>query len=324
MAALTVPQTATGNNAQLGLNYIVASMIEMELADKLDAMTTGVASLMGDLAGSGSKVTRLRFAGGFGWDTRLQVMASETDTPAEASPTAGYTACTLGQYGLSVSESFMARITADAAARGVTGTEALRSGAVPSFLSTFRYNVCVTGATISTSVGSSAAKSSVDNYVAAIASFNTTAGAVDRGAPVFMAHLQQAQDIRDSARSEPAFQNAVAAFGDVQGVMGQVTPNFLGLKATMNATADVQTSGGAYQGFGISPGGIGYCVASTSPLDLGNATNVVYVDRYGLVIYDVLNESGQTVKKSQVIAFNGYALGDSSVFHQIRLLGQTS
>jgi len=324
VAALTVPQTAAGNNAQLGLNHIVGAEIEMELADKLDAMTTGIAGLVGDLAGSGTTVVRLRFAGGFGYDTRLQVMSGEGDSPPEVSPTAGYTDCTLGQYGLSASESFMSRITSDPASRAATGSEALRAGAVPTFISTFRHHVCLTGATISGSVGSSAAASTVDNYLSAIASFNTTSGALDRGAPVFMVHQQQAQDIRNSARSEPAFQNSVAEFGMVQGIMGQVTPNFLGLGATLAATNDVQTSGGAYQGFGISPGGIGYAVASTSPLDLGNAANVVYVDRFGLVIYDVLNDQGQTVKKSQIVAFNGYCLGDSSVYHQIRILGATS
>ena len=99
---------------------------------------------------------------------------------------------------------------------------------------------------------------------------------------------------------------------------GRIYDNFLGLGMTVVGTGDVQQSGGAYQGFAFQRGGIGYGAASTSPLALGPTVNPVYVDEYGLVVYDVLNGQNQQTNQVNAIAFMGFALGSTDVFFQRR------
>ena len=104
---------------------------------------------------------------------------------------------------------------------------------------------------------------------------------------------------------------------------GRIYDNFLGLGMTIVGTGDVQQSGGAYQGFAFQRGGIGYGCASTSPLNLAAAVNPVYVDEYGLVVYDVLNGQNQQTSQVNAIAFKGFALGSTDVFFQRRVLSTT-
>ena len=134
---------------------------------------------------------------------------------------------------------------------------------------------------------------------------------------------QQIEEAKASARSEPAFQGDLAGFTSVQGVAGRIYDNFLGLGMTVVGTGDVQQSGGAYQGFAFQRGGIGYGAASTSPLNLGPTVNPVYVDEYGLVVYDVLNGQNQQTNQVNAIAFMGFALGSTDVFFQRRVLSTT-
>lgn len=322
MATFPQPNTASAQNAQLGLNYINAARIRMELHEALDISGAGFAMLEGDLSNSGTTVTHLRRVGGLGGDTRMQSMPSETSTPVDATLTGGFDTCSLGQYGLKTGETFVGRITADEATRNATGIEAFKAGVAGTFASTFRYNVALTGSGITASVGSAAADTSVDDFLSAVASFNTTAGALNDGAPVAMLDLSQAQDVMDSARTDPAFQNSLADFARVGGIRGQVIENFLGLGVDVYATADVQQSGGAYQGFMVQRGAIGWVKASTSPLRLPNAMNAVYIDDFGVVVFDLMDGANQQVLKGVMIAYNGYCLGDSSVYHQTRILGK--
>ena len=323
MASLSTPITASAANAQLGFNHILSAEIQLELAERLDVMSLGVVPLVGDLAGSGTTTIRVRHVGGLGWDARLQQMASETDAPVMASPTAGYTSCSLGQYGLGMSDTFLGRITADAAARMAQGTDAFRNHAVDTFLATFRKQVCVTGATISGSVGSAATSLSVDTLIAFSTAYNTTDGADVMGRPTVMLDPTPVEEAKASARSEPAFQGDMDGFKSVQGASGRFYEDFLGLGFNVAATSDVSQSGGAYQGFGFQPGGIGFAKASTSPLDLGDRLNAVYVDEYGLVVYDVPSGVNQQVLQTNILAYIGWCLGDSDVYFSRRILSTT-
>jgi hypothetical protein len=323
MASLTQPLDSSSSTAQLGLSYIVAEEIRMELAEKLNVWQLGVVPLVGDFAGAGTTTIRVTHVGGIGWDAKMVSMPTETSAPTMANPTAGYSSVTLGRFGLGFSETFQNRIVSQPNVRAAMGGEAFRSQAANTWFATFREQVCVTGATISASVGSAATTLSVDNLIALATAFNTTDGAEDGGAPVVMLDPQQIEEAKASARSEPAFQGDLAGFTSVQGVAGRIYDNFLGLGMTVVGTGDIQQSGGAYQGFAFQRGGIGYGAASTSPLALGPTVNPVYVDEYGLVVYDVLNGQNQQTNQVNAIAFMGFALGSTDVFFQRRVLSTT-
>ncbi len=295
----------------------------MELAEKLNVYQLGVVPLVGDFAGAGTTTIRVTHVGGIGWDAKMVSMPTETSAPTMANPTAGYTSLTLGRFGLGLSESFQNRLVSQPNVRAAMGAEAFRAMAANTWFASFREQVCVTGATISASVGASGTTLSVDNLIALATAYNTTDGAEDGGPPVVMLHPQQIEEAKASARSEPAFQGDMSGFTSVQGVSGRVYENFLGLGMTVVGTGDVQTSGGAYQGFAFQRGGIGYGVSSTSPLQLDPGLNPVYVDEYGLVVYDVQNGLNQQTAQCNAIAFMGFALGSTDVFFQRRVISTT-
>ena len=323
MASLTQPLDSASSTAQLGLSHIVAEEIRMELAEKLNVYQLGVVPLVGDFAGAGTTTIRVTHVGGIGWDAKMVSMPTETSAPTMANPTAGYTSLTLGRFGLGLSESFQNRLVSQPNVRAAMGAEAFRAMAANTWFASFREQVCVTGATISASVGASGTTLSVDNLIALATAYNTTDGAEDGGPPVVMLHPQQIEEAKASARSEPAFQGDMSGFTSVQGVSGRVYENFLGLGMTVVGTGDVQTSGGAYQGFAFQRGGIGYGVSSTSPLQLDPGLNPVYVDEYGLVVFDVQNGLNQQTNQCNAIAFMGFALGSTDVFFQRRVLSTT-
>ncbi len=323
MASLTQPLDSASSTAQLGLSHIVAEEIRMELAEKLNVYQLGVVPLVGDFAGAGTTTIRVTHVGGIGWDAKMVSMPTETSAPTMANPTAGYTSLTLGRFGLGLSESFQNRLVSQPNVRAAMGAEAFRAMAANTWFASFREQVCVTGATISASVGASGTTLSVDNLIALATAYNTTDGAEDGGPPVVMLHPTQIEEAKASARSEPAFQGDMSGFTSVQGVSGRVYENFLGLGMTVVGTGDVQTSGGAYQGFAFQRGGIGYGVSSTSPLQLDPGLNPVYVDEYGLVVYDVQNGLNQQTNQCNAIAFMGFALGSTDVFFQRRVISTT-
>lgn len=323
MASLPQPVSAAARNAQLGQSFILAQQIQMELADALDVTALGVVPLVGDLAGSGSDVIRVRHVGGVGWNAPLQALAGETDTPPMASPTAGYSSLTIAQYGLASSETFFARITGDQASRDMQSTDAFRARAVDSFKRMFRQKVCEVGATFSSTVGSAATTLSVDNLIAMATAYNTTDGAENAGPLTLMLDPTPIEQSKASARSEPAFQGDMSGFTMVQGISGRIYQDYLGLGMTVVGTSDVETSGGAFQGFAFQPGGIGFGKASTSPLNLDDMLNAVYADDFGLVVFNTSASVDQQTLKTVILAYVGFAKGDSSVTFQRRLLSTT-
>lgn len=323
MAALPQPVSAAARNAQLGRTFELSERIQMELADTLDVTSLGVASLVGDLAGSGTTVMRVRFVGGVGYNAPLQALAGETDTPPMASPTAGFDSVTLGAFGLASSETFLAKITGDAASRAMQSDDAFRARAVDSYKRMFRKQWCATGATIATSVGSTGSTLSVDTLIALATAYNTTDGAADLGPPTVALDPTPVEQAKASARSEPAFQGDMSGFENVQGVSGRIYENFLGLGMRIVATSDITQSGGGYNGFAIQPGGIGWVKASTSPLRLSNAMNAVYADDFGMVVFDTPVGADQQTMKSIIMAWVGFDLADSSLSFQRQVLSTT-
>lgn len=324
MASLPQPVTAAARNAQLGQSFILAEQIQMELADRLDLIALGVVPAVGDLAGTGSTVIRVRHVGGVGYNAPLQSLAGETSSVPDASPTAGYTAISLGHFGLGSSETMLGRITADPATRQMgVSNEAFRNRAVGSYKRMFRKQVCATGAGIATSVGDVGTAMDVDRLIALATAYNTTDGAADAGPVTVMLDPTPIEEAKASARSEAAFQSQVEGFTMVQGLSGRVYDNFLGLNMRVVGTSDVTQSGGGYNGFAFQPGGIAFAKASTSPLDLSRMLDAVYADDFGLVVYNTPTSLDQQTMKTVVLAYVGFALGDSSVTFQRKVLSTT-
>lgn len=314
MATLPVPLTNATVQAQLGLPATLVPSVLRQLADRLDVLAPGIVRLLVDMAGTGSNVGRVRYAGGFGFQAPLQALASDTDAPPDATPVAGYTTVTLAPYGLGMSESFMQRILADASAVGEMSIESFMAQVPDSFARTSRDATCTIGAAFGTRLGSSSVSMSVDLALALVAARESVDGATDQMLAPAMLHPTQMSQLRASARSEPAFQAEVAAFENSQ--TGNRRMRIAGIDYL--ATSSVSTSGGAYKGFVFGEGGVGYGVAGATPnnLPIPSGADAVYLPQFGLVILKRLDRLGQQVLGVSALAYVGYAAGDSSVYFQ--------
>jgi hypothetical protein len=312
MATLPVPLTNTTVQAQLGLAAQLVPGVTMQLADRLDVVAPGIVRLVVDMAGTGSNVGRVRYAGGLGFQAPLQALASDTDAPPDATPAAGYTSITLAPFGLGMSQSFMSRVLADSGASEAMSLEAFARQVPDSWAAMARAQTCTVGAAFATRIGSSSVPMSVDLALSLIAALESTDGGVDMPLAPVMLHPTQLEQLRASARSEPAFQAELAAFEASQQASRRM--RLAGLDFA--ATSSVTTSGGAYKGFAFHQGGIGYGVAGATPanLPIPQGSNPVYIPEFGLVMYERLNALGQQLLGINALAFVGFAAGDASVY----------
>jgi hypothetical protein len=131
----------------------------------------------------------------------------------------------------------------------------------------------------------------------------------------------QVNQALESARNEPAFQAAAQTFQEQQAWNEMdVIPDFLKLGITCAITNDVDQSGGAYQGFAFSPGGIGWAVASTMRVKVANPQGAILVPEMGLIVEEITSGSSQATRKYEARSMFGVAAGDSSVFMQRRVI----
>jgi len=318
---LTLPVSFAQTQGPVGFSYIFAAEeMRQVLVDKMNMMGTGVVRLVGDLAGSGSDTIRITHVDGLGWAADLTALASETDTPPELVPVVGYSTVTGGWYGAQHSETYGERILARPDVASALSVEAVTAMMPDTWLATFRLSVVTTGATIGTAIGAAGTNLSVDDMIDFVNAYNEEDGV--ETPPIVTWHPVQWSQLGDSARSEPAFQNAVSDFASVLGVnASRRVDNVLGLGFAANMTSDVTTSGGGYVGFGIQQGGIGYAVSRVSPIQSTNPS--VYVDQFGLIVEQVGTDAEQGIRKALARSFFGVGLGDSSVFFQRRILSTT-
>ncbi len=312
MTTIAPPISFSATNPDLGLDYVFAAQsILMELQDSLSLVGLGTVPLVGDLAGSGSDVLRVTEMGNVGFSQRMTALASEDSTITASSITTAYTDITIGQYGLAHEETFASQILGRE--KGVS-LDALVAQVPNSWIATHRYIVCVEGATFGTIIGSATAALSVDDWIDLINAGNETLGA---GSPSAVLSPQQLSQLTDSFRTEPAYQTSVQAFSDLKRFQGlQIRPNFAGLGVDIAITDDVVQSGGAYLGFAMSPGGIGWARAST-----GSATpqgTTMMVPEFGLLIVKV-NKDENAKARYEARAWMGVNSGSSNVFFQRRI-----
>jgi hypothetical protein len=316
------PASSFAQHETAGLTYsyvLLRQQLLMAMMDKIDPIATGMVSLKGDVAGTLSDTIRIREVDDIGFARRFTALANETDAITASAFSMGYTEASVGLYGLAHEETFQGQVLGSN--EGVTLDDLIAS--VPgSFLATLRYQGCVTGATISSTVGAATTYLSVDDYLDLLTEVRSTPGATDNGAIRVTTDPAAIDKLIRSARTEPAFQNSAADFANLLGIKaGQVYPNLLGLGADWIGTDDTQQSGGGYQGFASSFGGVGWVRASTGNIRPSGMGRAMYMPEYGLFIQEI--DAGQNGKaRYEARAWFGTALGSSSVFFQRRLISK--
>jgi hypothetical protein len=312
MTTIAPPISFSATNPDLGYDYVFAAQqILMELQDSLPLVSMGTVPLVGDLAGSGSDVLRVTEMGNVGFSQRMAAIATEDGTITASSITTAYTEITIGQYGLAHEETFASQILGRE--KGVS-LDALVAQVPNSWIATHRYLVCVEGATFGTIIGSATAALSVDDWIDLTNASNETLGSM---APSAVLAPQQVSQLTDSFRTEPAFQSLAASFAELKRVQGmQMRPNFAGLGVDIAMTDDVVQSGGAYLGFAMSPGGIGWARASTNSATPQGTT--LLVPEFGLLIVRV-NKDENAKARYEARAWMGVNSGSSNVFFQRRI-----
>lgn len=310
----------------LGFAYTFAEQdILLELQDQLDVHGMGVVALRGDLEGTGSDTIRVTDYGNIGWSLPMQALSSETDTVSASPIDIGYETVTIGQFGLSHSETYKQQVLNRESAVSV---DALKQMVPQSFLATFRNRVTLAGSGIATAVGSAATTLSVDDHLDLATAYRTNLGNV---LPTAILDPQQFDELARSYRTEPAFTNSAAEFAAVLGLQGggptggvsQTHANFAGMGVNLSLTDSVVQSGGAYQGFAFPAGGIGWAVASTTRIRPANQNSAVYVPQFGLFIEELTEGGSQTTRQYRATALFGVALGSTRVNTLRRFISTT-
>jgi hypothetical protein len=312
-----VPPFAHGNfEGDLGYSYVFAAQrILLVMQDRLNALDLGVVPLVGDFAGTGTDTIRVTHMGNIGWSLPMTALGSETDTITPSNLTTGYSTVALGMYGLGHAETYKQQTLSRELEVLV---DALKARLPESWLATFRELVCNAGAGFSTAVGAAGTQLSVDDLLDLTAVSRSTRGS---RRPTMFLDGNQVNQALESARNEPAFQAAAQTFQEQQAWNEMdVIPDFLKLGVTCAITNDVDQSGGAYQGFAFSPGGIGWAVASTSRVKVANPQGAILVPEMGLIVEEITSGSSQATRKYEARSMFGVAAGDSSVFMQRRVI----
>ena len=315
MTTVAAPVSFAGTQGDLGLDFtFAAAAMQVELQDQLDLMSLGVVPLVGDLAGSGTDTLRVTHMGNVGFSRRMTAMATETDTITASSITTGYTEVSIGMHGVADEETYQNQILSRSPGVSLAALEAMFP---QTWLSTWRYLVCVEGATFGTIIGSATAALTLDDWIDLVTAHNETLGST--GAPSAVLAPQQHTQLVASARTEPAFQNLASDFSAMQRVNQiQRHPNFLGLGIDIALTDDVVQSGGAYLGFSMTPGGIGWARASTSSITPHIPGVGMYLPEFGAFIERIAKgEQGKARYEGR--SWIGVNSGDSSLFVQRRV-----
>lgn len=304
-----------------GFSYAFgANAIRLAIEDSLDPVVGGMVALVGDLAGSGSDTLRNLGIDGVGFGKRFAALGGEADSITPSSVTALYDAVSVAPYGLAHSETWVSGVLQ----RPGTIDLDMLVGMVPaSFLATLRYLACVTGAAMGTDIGTTTTTLSVDDVLDLIAA-KENASAQASGMLTATIAPQQLAQLRESARSEPAFQFP-DAFKMIQ--MGRPVPvieDLLGVGIRCLVSTDVQQAASAYQGFAGTPGFLGWAKANPAQfagkLLAQGHSQVAAVEEYGILISSPDFASG--VRSYEARCLVGTALADSTLTFQRGFISQ--
>lgn len=316
---VAAPASQSASQSSLGFSYVFApAQIETAMADALDVMGLPIVGLRGSFEGSGSDVMRVEFVDGIGFELPMTALASETDAITPSNATYGYTTVTLAQYGLAFQDTYKVQLLARQPALLV---DYLVSTLPKSYVATVRSLVCAAGATFASGVGAATTPLSIDDLLDLSAARRQVAGAKR---PTVVLHGLAISQAIESARQEPAYQqaaNAIAAMAMQED--DTLYPNFLGLGFDVAHTNDVTNTGGGYVGFACAPGGIGFAGADPSRIKPAGL-NPIKVPNMGLLIEDIPNLAGQSIRQTNARVFLGVAIGAPEVYFQRKVTSRNT
>lgn len=232
-----------------------ARKLELVMMSRVDTEAFGLATAYGDISGSGSDTLTSVAVDGVGANAEMSPLATETSQVVPSSYSLVIDSVTVGFYGYASELTFKGAVLS-APSRIMTFDDLIRL--TPDLYNNTVANLfCDVGATISTAVGSATTDLSIDDIIDLIAAIDQTDGANDplRGSPKLVLEPHQLTQLKASARTEPAFKEAMSTFLATQAVSPDISMNFLGLGMDMLRSSRVTQSGGAYQGFCVASGG---------------------------------------------------------------------
>lgn len=317
MTTYAAPLQHSALEGDAGFAYVFGPRVLRRFYDSLDVAMAGVVELVGDAAASGSDVIRVLDVGNIGFNLTMTALATETDSVPDSQPTTGYTSLTVAPYGIGHSETLFGSVLMRPDVAAAIGLDAQLARIPEVWGATIRGLVCTAGGAFSSAVGSATLPLSMDDMLDLVELRTATMGADQPFGAVL--HGTQVNQLRRSAQAHPNFQEAVLDFAATNGAMQATNQigDLFGLGMSALKTNDVITSGGAYKGFGMTRGGIGWGRASTGMLSASavNRQIVAVLPEFGVVITEP-NMSGNGSRKIEARAFIGVAAGSSSVYLQ--------
>jgi len=322
MSTINSPSTqAQGASAGIQYSFRILENLDLAIMDALD-----IAADMGepiDMTGMGALTMRLPFLNSVGLTKRMTASGGETSLNGASSYDVGYSSASVAQYDLSYTQSAQHRVIG---LQGTTVTLEDLVALVPAnYAATMRYLYMVAGSGISAvTVGSTSVELCADDLFNVAYKARLKLGAQALGMPAVNITPASFNAGVQSLRSEPGFTfNLNALLGAARYTGMQRLSDPFGLGYNVNLTNDIQTSGGADLGFCVTPGAIRRTKASPSRIQLPGAVNPMYLDEYGIAIYDLVQALNAATLGKQVIGFIGAALSDPTVSLQILLNTKT-
>ena len=326
MTTIAPPINHAQTKGDFGFNYVFAARQALRrLEDLLDPVALGLASLEGDVAGTGSDTLRITNYGNIGIAKRMDALSGEDDAITPSSIVTGYSSITIGIYGLGYKTTWFGEMLARDKAIFL---ESIMDQMPESWVATVRYLLGQVCAGFGTAIGSASTELSVDDWIALQAAYRTNHGSLRMGVPTAMLHSQQIEQLLKSFRNDPAFQNSTGDFARLMaiaqgGASAQVYPNIGEMGMNAVASDDITTSGGGYLGGAWSRGGVGWGRASTGSLQTGTMESTRLLPEAGLVLTKIPGASANGSNQAEARAHIGVAAGASEVFVQRQVVSTT-
>lgn len=313
---ITSPFTqAQGASSGTQYTFRIVEILRLALMDSLD-----VAPRMGepvDLTGMGALAMRIPFGNVMGYSKAMTASGGETTLNAASSYDIGYSSASVAQYDLSYTQSAQNRVIG---LPGATVTlEDLMALVPQNFAATLRSLYCSAGGGISyATVGSTSLELNADDIFNISYKARLRLNSSNLGIPCVTITPKSFNSAISSLRSEPGFTfNLAALLGAARYTGMQRMADPFGLGYDVQITTDVGASAGADLGFCVSDGAIVRTKASPSRIQLPNAVNPIYLDEYGLAIYDLVQNLNNATLGKQVLGFLGATLSDPLTSIQI-------
>jgi len=318
---LTSPTRQSQTVTDLGFAYRFAAVeARQELHDSFVIIEAALPFLarMGSIDGSGSTTIRTEHVGGMGLQQSMTSIG-ETDAAPLANLRAGVAALVVGMFGLAYAQTILQSIAGRQPA--VDLMNVIRQAPL-NVQATVRTNVATQGAAITNATGAAGTNLSVDNVL----SFMSAARqAYASGLLSGLIHSVQWDQLEQSIRQEPGYQNSAMDFERSQRDRfgTNILQGLLGQNINLGITDDVNTSGGAYQGFAGDPGSVMWGLGNPARAPFAPGDLIAMFPELGMIV--LRNRTSQTNQqlRADIFAALGFALNNAESSFQRRLISTT-